>query len=83
DLSRFLLHRAHGGNRWLPRMFGGVTVMLLLVIGVPFFRKVMGLSIPDATTLGYAALMLAAAMVWLEALRRATRRFSPIAASPT
>ncbi len=66
NLSHFLLRRTQLGNPWLPRMFGGVTVMLAVVIGVPFFREVMGLSIPDATTLGAALLMLAATLVWFE-----------------
>ena len=82
DLSRSLLHRAHAGNPWLPRMFGGVLVMLALVIGVPFFRGVMGLSVPDTTTLLAAAGMLAVALAWLELLRRTTRRFRSSAISP-
>lgn len=66
NLSHFLLRHAQVGNPWLPRMFGAVTAMLALVIGVPFFRGVMGLSIPDMATLGSALLMLGATVVWFE-----------------
>ena len=61
-------------NPWLPRMFGGVAVMLALVIGVPFLRGVMGLAVPDAVTLTSAAAILVIAIVWLETWRRVTRR---------
>jgi Ca2+-transporting ATPase len=72
--SRPALRRDPAKNPWLPRMFGGVTLMLVVVIGVPFFRGVMGLALPDAATLLAAAGMLAVAVAWLELLRRATRR---------
>jgi Ca2+-transporting ATPase len=55
-------------------MFGGVTLMLVVVIGVPFFRGVMGLALPDAAPLLAAAGRLAVAVAWLELVRRAGRR---------
>ncbi len=75
DWSRPALARAPAArNPWLPRMFGGVAVMLLVVIGVPFFRGVMALALPDATALGGAVAMLLATVAWLEGWRHAARR---------
>ena len=75
DLSRSLLARNAAKNPWVPRMFGGVVAMLAVVIGVPFFRHVMGLAVPNAAALAFAALMLAVSIVWLEGLRRMVWRF--------
>jgi Ca2+-transporting ATPase len=72
--SRPALRRDPAKNPWLPRMFGGVALMLVVVIGIPFFRGVMGLAIPDLITLLAAVGMLLVATVWLELLRRATLR---------
>ncbi len=69
-LSHSLLTRKIKKNPWLPRMFGGVAAMLIVMIGVPFFRHVMGLAIPDAAVFAFSALMLAVSVVWLEGLRR-------------
>ncbi|MGH8122975.1 MAG: cation-translocating P-type ATPase [Rudaea sp.] len=68
-MTRPLLARLHAKNPWLPRMFAGVAVMLALVIGVPFFRAVMALAIPNVATLGWAAVMLVIAIAWLEGWR--------------
>ena len=61
-------------NPWIPRMFAGLLAMLAMVTGVPFFRRVMGLAAPDAAILLASAVMLVAALLWLEGLRRAARR---------
>jgi Ca2+-transporting ATPase len=74
DLSRPALSRGVAKNPWLPRMFGGVALMLALVAVVPFFRGVMGMAPPDATLLLAAGAMLLATLIWLELLRRLTRR---------
>jgi len=73
DASRPALARTAAKNPWLARMFGGVALMLALVIGVPFFRGVMGLAIPNAPMLLGSTGMLVAAIIWLELLRRTTR----------
>jgi Ca2+-transporting ATPase len=73
DPSHPALARHPAKNRWLMRMFGAVAVMLVIVIGVPFFRGVMGLAIPNASMLLASAAMLVAAIAWLELLRRSTR----------
>lgn len=72
NLSRSLLARM--GNPWLPRMFGGVLAMLVVVIGVSFFRGVMALALPDATALAWAAAMLLVTVGWLEGWRHVARR---------
>jgi Ca2+-transporting ATPase len=55
-------------------MFGGVAVMLAVVIGVPFFRHVMALAWPDASVLTWTVAMLLATMAWLEGWRQFARR---------
>ena len=71
DLSRPAFSRMPARNPWLPRMFGAVALMLAAVVGLPFLRGVMGLAVPGALALLATAGMLAAAVVWLELLRRA------------
>ncbi|MGS1126924.1 cation-translocating P-type ATPase [Rhodanobacter sp. UC4437_H4] len=73
DLSRPALSRMPARNPWLPRMFGAVALMLASVIGVPFFRGVMGLAAPGVPMLLASAAMLAATIAWLELLRRTAR----------
>ena len=72
DLTRPALARTAAKNPWLPRMFGGVALMLVAVLGVPYFLRVMALAVPDATTLLAAIGILVATVVWLEVLRRVT-----------
>ncbi|HKB54466.1 MAG TPA: cation-translocating P-type ATPase [Ramlibacter sp.] len=68
-------HRAQmPRNPWLPRLAAGVAAMLLLVLGVPWLRQVMGFASPSPAMAGAAASMLAALLLWLAALRLATRR---------
>ena len=76
DPSHSVLASMTARNPWLPRMFGGVTVMLAAAIGVPFFRSVMALAVPDAATLAFSIVMLGMAIVWLESLRRFARHFT-------
>ncbi|THD08688.1 cation-translocating P-type ATPase [Rhodanobacter lindaniclasticus] len=73
DLTHPALARHPAKNPWLARMFGAVALMLAVVIGVPFLRGVMSLAVPAPLSLLAAAAMLAAAVAWLELLRRATR----------
>jgi P-type Ca2+ transporter type 2C len=73
DLAHPALARHPVHNPWLLRMFGAVAAMLVVVIGVPFFRGVMGLPLPNAPLLLASTGMLLAAILWLELLRRATR----------
>jgi Ca2+-transporting ATPase len=72
SLSRSLLARMD--NPWLVRMLGGVAVMLVVVIGAPFFRGVMALALPEAVVLGWVAVMLLVTVGWLEGWRRFARR---------
>jgi Ca2+-transporting ATPase len=51
-------------------MFGGVAAMLVVVIGVSFFRGVMALALPDTAALAWAAAMLLTTVGWLEGWRR-------------
>jgi Ca2+-transporting ATPase len=74
DPSRPLSARTTTANPWLPRMFGAVAALLAAAIGVPFFRTVMGLAVPDLTLLAAAGAMLGVTIVWLEGLRRIIQR---------
>jgi len=74
DVSRPALARTPAKNPWLPRMFGGVALMLAVVVGVPFFRSVMALALPGAIALAAVAAMLGVGTAWLEGLRRLVQR---------
>ena len=69
-MSRSLLARMHASNPWLPRMFAGVSVMLGLIIGVPFLRDLMRLALPEGPALISASCMLLVTLLWLEVWRR-------------
>jgi Ca2+-transporting ATPase len=64
---------AHSGmrNRWLPRMFVGIVLVLMLAIGVPYLREVMSLELPTLVSLAGAAILLVLTFFWLEGLRLA------------
>jgi Ca2+-transporting ATPase len=83
DLSRPALARLPAKNPWLPRMFGGVALLLAAVIGVPFFRSVMALGLPGIVALAAVAAMLGAATAWLEVLRRLSQRAATHRSFPT
>ncbi|MGA8277373.1 MAG: cation-translocating P-type ATPase [Rhodanobacteraceae bacterium] len=70
DPARSLLARKAAKNPWLPRMFGGVAVVLTLVISVPYLRGVMGLALPQTSAVAWAAAMLGVIVMWLEGVRR-------------
>ncbi|MEO7066874.1 MAG: cation-translocating P-type ATPase [Rhodanobacter sp.] len=74
SMSRALVPRMHGKNPWLLRMFGGVMLMVGLVVGVPFFREVMGFAVPGGEALLVAAGMLLTTVVWLQVWRRSGAR---------
>lgn len=76
DPSHSVLASMTVRNPWLSRMFGGVVVILVAAIGVPFFRSVMALAVPDAATLAFSIVMLGMAIVWLESLRRFASHFT-------
>jgi P-type Ca2+ transporter type 2C len=80
SLSRPLLARM--GNPWLLHMFGGIAAMLAVVIGVPFFRRVMALAPPDGEALAWIAAMLLASVAWLEGWPHVARRFRTWRAAP-
>jgi Ca2+-transporting ATPase len=71
DQQRSLLASLRPPNRWLARMLLAVVMMLVLALGLPWLRQVMGFSVPPAAALGVAALMLAASAAWMEVLRLA------------
>lgn len=65
--------RTGPSNRWLSRLLLGVIAMLVLVLGLPWLRQVMGFALPGADAIGAVAMMLAATMLWLAILRRVPR----------
>ncbi|WEN14497.1 cation-translocating P-type ATPase [Rhodanobacter sp. AS-Z3] len=70
SVSQSMLAGLHANNPWLPRMFGGVLLLLGLVIGVPWLRNLMQLDLPDGAALVGAGGMLLVALGWLEVWRR-------------
>ncbi|HWI81185.1 HAD-IC family P-type ATPase [Ramlibacter sp.] len=61
-----------GHNPWLARLAVAVAAMLLLVLGVPWLRAVMGFTVPGGAGLAVAAAMVAATVLWLGLVRLAT-----------
>ena len=57
------------GNPWLPRMLGGILLLLILALGVPYLAAVMQLVPPGVHMLACMLAMLALAVAWLEGLR--------------
>jgi Ca2+-transporting ATPase len=53
----------------MSQLLVGIAVMLALVTGIPWLRKVMGFALPDADAFTAMALMLGATMLWLTLLR--------------
>jgi len=60
-------------NPWLGRMTIAVAFMVASALWLPPLRRILGLGIPDRSSLAAAALMSAVALAWLEALRRRPR----------
>lgn len=56
-------------NRWLALLVLGVAGMLVLVLGLPWMRQVMGFAPPSAGMVAAVAMMVAAMAAWLGALR--------------
>lgn len=71
DLRTPLAASLRRPNPWLARMLLAVAVILALALGVPWLRQTMGLAMPAPASLGAAAAMLLAAVLWLELLRHA------------
>ncbi len=73
DASRPALMGVTGANPWLWRMAAGVGLLLVAVLGWPWLRDLMGLSLPPAHGVAVAAALLLLCVAWLEAVRRTSR----------
>jgi P-type Ca2+ transporter type 2C len=77
-----LAHRTRGisgnaeRNPWLQRLLLGVAVMLMLALGVPWLRSVLGFAVPSWQQAIAATAMLLAIWLWLLALRGASTRLA-------
>jgi P-type Ca2+ transporter type 2C len=69
-------------NPWLPRLAAAVAAMLVLVLGVPWLRLVMGFAPPSPSLALAAAAMLAGLLAWLAGLHLLTRRGDASLAPP-
>ncbi|MEO7199782.1 MAG: cation-translocating P-type ATPase [Dokdonella sp.] len=58
------------GNPWVGRMAAAVALMLILVIGLPGLREIMGLAVPDIPGLIAIGLLAMACVGWLTLARR-------------
>lgn len=70
DVRKPLADGLSRSNPWLARMLLAVVAMLVLALGVPWLRQVMGFMVPPAAALGASAVMLLVAALWLECWRR-------------
>ena len=76
DPAHALLASRAQRNRWLPRMLGANVLILLLAIGIPYFRAIMGLATPGLAAIAGISGMLVLTFLWLEGLRLALRAFA-------
>ncbi|MCJ7799620.1 MAG: cation-translocating P-type ATPase, partial [Polaromonas sp.] len=74
DLTRPALSGVIAANPWLWRMAVAALLLLAAVLGLPWLRQLMGLALPGAAGLAAAALLLALCGLWLELVRRLSRR---------
>lgn len=65
-----------GSNPWLPRMVAAIILLLLVVLGWPWLRGMLGLALPQARSLAAALALLACLALWLLALARLRRHFA-------
>ena len=73
DLAHPLVASLRIRNRWMPRMFAGIVLMLVLAISVPYLRSIMGLAVPTRAAWAGIGGMLVLVFAWLEGLRFALR----------
>jgi Ca2+-transporting ATPase len=69
DLRHSLFTNLRLRNAWLVRMLWVVTGVLALIVSVPWFRQVMGFTIPPIAAFAIIVAILLASIVWMEALR--------------
>jgi len=62
-----------GGNPWLGRMAMGMGLLLVLVLGVPWLRVLMGMAVLGWVDIGVVFVLLLVVVVWLEMLRVVSR----------
>ena len=82
DPAHGLFAHHAGRNRWLPRMLAANVLILLLTIGIPDLRSIMGLAVPGAVALAGITGMLVLSFVWLEGLRLVIRAFLAGSSAP-
>ncbi|NYT64250.1 cation-translocating P-type ATPase [Alcaligenaceae bacterium] len=61
---------ADSGNPWMGRMVFAVVLVLILVVGLPSLRQIMGLAIPNLTVLIAVGLLAVLCAAWLVFARR-------------
>jgi Ca2+-transporting ATPase len=76
DAKRAIWRSLIAPNPWLPHMVGGMSVLVLAILGLPGLRDLMGLALPPTEGLVVCALLLGACMLWLELMRQVTQRFT-------
>jgi Ca2+-transporting ATPase len=75
DLAHPPWHGITDPNPWLRRMAGVMALLLLAVLGIPWLRELMGLTLPGTQGWLAGAALLALCLAWLELLRWASRRW--------
>lgn len=58
-----------GANPWIAYMFGGVSLLLLSVLFVPFFHKLLGFASITSSPIAAAVLLFVLCGIWLLILR--------------
>ncbi|WP_027996965.1 cation-translocating P-type ATPase [Simplicispira psychrophila] len=75
DLSRPAWFGITDRNPWLWAMAGGMGLLLVAVLGIPWLRTLMGLELPGRQGFVIAAALIAVSFLWLELVRRVGQRW--------
>lgn len=70
DSNHFTKPRLSGMNPWLMYMFGGVTLLLIAVLFIPFLRDMLGFTSITLPPIIAAGILLTVCGLWLLMLRR-------------
>ena len=75
DLSRPAWFAITDRNPWLWRMAGGMGLLLVAVLGIPWLRTLMGLELPGSQGFIVAAVLITLCLAWLELVRKVGQRW--------
>jgi len=76
DAQRSIWQSVIAPNPWLAHMMLGITVLIFVMLGIPWLRNLMGLAVPPPEGVMACAVLLGLCMLWLELMRQVTQRLT-------